>query len=815
MSSVEDESPSSQDTVRKVRKRFKPLKSCAFCRKRKLKCDKKKPRCSSCIRRCLPECLYTENAFTLEMVQSGKVTSMQLLERIRDLEKRLADKQTKDVLQFATQQESLNHQRARMESSGMITVTRQASLPTSQPIRYNYENWRGTNPYLKYNYLQVKQYGRLIYYGPTALRTQVAINDGGFLEKYQQLWSKVKEERQRYKSKHNVSLLRELQTVKYKKRRENENLLEDICADLPSYDSIREVVLKFFEDDETNELNQILDKNKVMKDFQTEFQKGTYQNESGEFLVNELVPDQRLNLYKIGIILMILCLNYYFEDVPVSIENYFVFINGATSGKSMYMERAQFLILQCHHRSIYASRGDHTHLLNILNSLAGLSYTLGLQGDIENLYKEQEHLVGNTKSLQKLWIWILFFDYEISFQTGRPLTIVYDMQNLDYIAPSHNIFDSYYRRMVAFLKIGRPMLILLYDNTFDPPLQDFCDHIYQYIEAEFHSIGNCSDLTLVQNYLINDLRILSMALGSLMSFYILRITIKKDTSPDLIDDTVHVMSISFSLTISLLVRCYNLDRIKNTNFFEPECPHLPPYMALSISVSNNLFARAATVLTLFLYFKFSEFDSGFLFATEGENTYISPGITRDRTRRISLVTSFRRYSEALGRYLYQDNALLMNAISNAYIFIIQISLERIYQVIIQKVIEFRKASAQPTIERQLPFESREYKQTFNRKEEQEIKSLPFASAQYNREPINNKNSISDILNNHSFPEDSHNNGHSSISYNNNEPLPDDSNIYHPIVYHSSLPNNHQSQHFQSIQKLNNFSDLQQSSPEDP
>ena len=41
-------------------KRRKVIKSCAFCRKRKLKCSQARPMCQQCVIRKLPQCVYTE-----------------------------------------------------------------------------------------------------------------------------------------------------------------------------------------------------------------------------------------------------------------------------------------------------------------------------------------------------------------------------------------------------------------------------------------------------------------------------------------------------------------------------------------------------------------------------------------------------------------------------------------------------------------------------------------------------------------------------------------------------------------------------------
>ena len=157
----------SEDSGKKTQKRRKPIRSCAFCRKRKLRCDRQKPICSTCKTKGRSDCIYTEEF--AHRVESGELfgstPNVELLKRIEDLEKRVGDKQK----------------------------GKQYTTMNTKPLR---------NPYARFYYLECKNSGRRIMYGPTSLRTYLSNDDNRFVNTYNQLWSKVKIERNRWKAKH-------------------------------------------------------------------------------------------------------------------------------------------------------------------------------------------------------------------------------------------------------------------------------------------------------------------------------------------------------------------------------------------------------------------------------------------------------------------------------------------------------------------------------------------------------------------------------------------------------------------------------------
>lgn len=73
------------------KKRNKLIKSCGFCRRRKLRCDQQKPMCSTCISRNLVACQYAEefNKSVEKKAIYGTFSNMELLKKIDDLENKI------------------------------------------------------------------------------------------------------------------------------------------------------------------------------------------------------------------------------------------------------------------------------------------------------------------------------------------------------------------------------------------------------------------------------------------------------------------------------------------------------------------------------------------------------------------------------------------------------------------------------------------------------------------------------------------------------------------------------------------------------
>ena len=358
----------------KRRKRVKPTKSCNFCRKRKLKCDHARPMCSSCKCRGLRECIYSD--------QPPEIPKHRKLNQ-------------------CLRQPVVNQ------------TTESQTLPTS-----SFENTR--NPFRDHYYLESKPNGRYIVYGPTSMKTYVMRSNWGFLDKFQQLWSKVEVERDAWKRRHEKFGIREFDLL-------NSNIggprldLDGIVSSLPSWDAILEHIREFMFplNNSLYEMNTVVDKEKILRDFNSSFIR---EETTGKVYRLQLDGEDQ-NYYKIAVILMIITFVKFKNCIPDNIEAFFTFLTGLSGSKVHCIERVQFLLLRCFYVDMYLSEEDKTESTVLIDLTCSAAVSMGLHLNIRELYANKQDVVGSTAIIENLWSWILYFDTTLAVHNGRPLNI--------------------------------------------------------------------------------------------------------------------------------------------------------------------------------------------------------------------------------------------------------------------------------------------------------------------------------------------------------------------------------------------------------
>ena len=125
------------------------------------------------------------------------------------------------------------------------------------------------NPLKAYYYLQYKASGRRILYGTTSMMTNIFKHWCGLGHKFNQLWVKIKFERNKWKFSYNASNLTELNFFELPINTKFSTLLKRVCRDLPPYNKCIEIIHSFF-DSPYKDLclvNPTLDKYTVINDF--------------------------------------------------------------------------------------------------------------------------------------------------------------------------------------------------------------------------------------------------------------------------------------------------------------------------------------------------------------------------------------------------------------------------------------------------------------------------------------------------------------------------------------------------------------------
>ncbi|CCF59285.1 hypothetical protein KAFR_0G02520 [Kazachstania africana CBS 2517] len=656
------------DNIKVVKRRRKPPKSCSFCRKRKLKCDQKKPICSNCLSRKFDSCLYPDSFLNNDVSRPDNT--------IYERHTSIIDLSTK---------------------SGADTTDSSAEIK---------------NPFRNYYFLQCKSDGRRILYGPTSSRTFIMRNNWGFMEKFRQLWSKVKIERDKWKSRTHTKMagkFNDLETVEF----ENINPVSNINAViefLPNYDHCLQLMNEFFDslNSDLYEISGALDKQKVLNDLKI----SVITDEDNNII--KLIPTGKKNYYKIGVIIMILNLTHFKHDIPKAIQKFLVCLTGASSSKLFYMERVQFLLLRYYYNSLYTSAGDDTYLVTLVESLTAAALRAGLHLNIKTLYHHQESVVGNLVSLENLWTWILLFDFKAAVHVGCPLNIscseFYDFDEKEHLEnfeqayyPStdnvklspntHDIREyaidkSFYGKIRRFLNLARPMITEIHNKNCVPNMIDNCDKLIKFLETEFSPINNFTDEILMAELPICEFKHVLCVLDLMSTFYSLNFVILSARSIKLKNSATQSFLIGLQICRNLLkkhMRWINLDfqNISKMMFF------LPPYLTIITANMTEIMGKQLSIFHAFHYLHATLFENG-IFLSEDmlEIDWDLSTLHVPIDKPIPMGTEFKLYKNILDGGLQEQE--IKEVLSRSYPFMVVLSLERVYRAVVKNAFEYRK-----------------------------------------------------------------------------------------------------------------------------
>ncbi|CAI1592039.1 hypothetical protein SEUBUCD646_0L03190 [Saccharomyces eubayanus] len=352
-------------------KRRKVIKSCTFCRKRKLKCSQARPMCQQCVIRKLPQCIYTEefNYPVTNTVLFSQVPNVALVQKIQSLQNLLTENNND---------------------------TGDESMPNGSldnPLRFLRTSVLGEN-------------GSMYVFGPTSWKTLSLFEPNKFQTEFQSLWAVLKPP-----PEYNEPLLQE----------------SSIVSVLPTFSQLKICVDSFFSSS-LFDLLRIFNKDDVLPFLEKLFVRDAT-NVDLIVLLN-LTEDPR-DKYNLGIILQILCLKYYNQNVPSSIKDFIHGLTVASSSSSLnFIERLQFFLLSYINIMINCTSGvwDGTQGIGLVNELCQSCLSLGLD-DINRWHMDESQ--ETKESLRCIWFWTLFFDVSCSYDVGKPPFISDDSLNLN------------------------------------------------------------------------------------------------------------------------------------------------------------------------------------------------------------------------------------------------------------------------------------------------------------------------------------------------------------------------------------------------
>lgn len=756
-----------------IRRRKKPVKSCSFCRQRKLKCDQSKPVCSSCRARGLATCVYSsqfqdskintscnlvqdvenipskhlgndanqsfitkeessaniiplsnnniENSVssnegtTVEKIGSitDNHTTLALLRKINKLEQQVNSIVSNGNYDKGNSPNTFNNEDSVISRSNSClkisdqltkttlsctsamspkaTTTNPVSSTLSNSIFVN-DNLNEDNPLNSFCYMQKKESGRRIVFGATSSRTNLFKHRFGFGEKYIQLWHKVKVERNKWKKKHKRSRLRELTLVDTVYNKNYDSLLDQICDDLPSYEKCLQLIKSVFDPQFISLyfIACILDEKKVMKDFHNAFIPATeIVLPDGSRKVGKLVPGPKKNFYKIGVLLMLIICTSYYGSLPDSFELFFTNLCGQSSGKIYYIERLQFLLLRYQHQISYVPDADNAHVGTLTSLCVSTAIMMGLDRNIDELYKGQEEVVGSLESLNNIWYIVAFIDFQISFQTGKPLELAeidLDFEDLDSIPMTHPHLSN----LRKVTRLGRKIMKSLLAKKGIPKIRQLLLAVLNFFEKELPPLSYFIDETLILQINLYDVKIASTCMELVMCLNNLRFSILGELTSDY---GLHYGLISLSMLNAITKRCYSLDERCFPEFFEIDTDRVPPYLSLSIFLTSGLVARASSIITAITYFNLTIFQAHEFLLIDHESGKLwdlSQLYIDEQKNDVNICGALKAYHSISESWLRSPKLEVRKILARSAYFVIANAMQMTFKKVLDNALEYRK-----------------------------------------------------------------------------------------------------------------------------
>lgn len=667
------------------KRRRKAVKSCLFCRKRKLKCDHGRPMCRQCRDRKLPNCLYTDD-FNYQLTTDelfSNSPNIELMQKVKELEGKL------------TSAEGEGDGSANATSYGTISGFNEP-VPLRRKGSNNAKNPLWGNRIL-YNYK-----GQNILYGPTSWRTMVASQGTRFQMEYTKLWDLIKPERDLWVVQNPFSQLNVDISQVILGTNENDTLLNAVCKYLPSYNEMQEGITKFF-DGYIHDFLQILDSDKVMRDFK-----------------ECIIPDNKLvgfdrpiaqlkdpggngNYYKAAVIILIVYTARTSGSVPPIVDKFFLSLSAInTASKLNFVERAQFLLLLYFCKVYCPNECTETpQAANLVSELCECVLTLGLS-NAEWWYKDKQEIVGPIHTLKNMWYWCLFADISISFEMGRPLFIADDYfdyattfsplkkpttgfditpEYLSSIGSQTSLQDVLSggtlqgRRLsllLKFLKISRHCILEINSINTSGDIDRVADELEEFVSREFLPIKFYSSKLMLEQVDMFDIILLAPTLGMLLNFHNVSRSSLKNNTPYNKNKIMKFGLLGLSVCVNTIL-CT----------FERRSPGPKNDLLLALLLVNPLLMRILTEMYAFFFYRLTLFERGIVTAESSSDLSLDDLNVPSNTY-YSFDETTSTFSGILDQLFDPSRSELQKAISKSYQLTTSLALERVSRVVFNK-----------------------------------------------------------------------------------------------------------------------------------
>ncbi|GMM56160.1 hypothetical protein DAKH74_027760 [Maudiozyma humilis] len=643
------------DDTMHVRKRRRVPKSCSACRRKKLRCDRVRPMCSSCTIRQIGSCEYEEDEVSAATSREGSVGAS-------------------TVHSGATANVSPVQQ----------NVSADSAAPPTPPAT------SGDNPCLQFMYVHRDPHtGKTMSQGPTSLKTFVSNIHPAFTEKFDRMWKMTEPERLQWQEDHKEWLTQIEPLRNAGPLTETEVSVQEICTKLPPYNKLHSAVNTFFTASPLYDINTILSSTGTLTEFYMIFNPDVSDAwMMQDRFVKKLTGPINKYHYKLGILLMINRIVMCRDVIDPMIETYLRRLEETVVPGGSYINQIQFLLLRWFHRKVYFTKLDDTKLLHLVGRMVDTALDLGLHMDIEKVYSDYK---GNMQLLKNMWLWVQFADLSISFQFGRALRI----SSAVYRNFAYNNVDQtpFIKKLDRFMAVARSAYDAIYLRASSPDLKTGSQQLRQFISVEFSNLGDYYGSAQDKGSALSETRILMLGLGMLISLYALRFKVLGEKSIEVKNNVAQTTMVSLHLVSCLLKHCYAEDSKNDTLHPEDELAPVPPHLNMAISLSEGVFQRAQMNLMAVIYLKIT------LFHKEAFRPYdLQPvewnlnTIEVQKDNVISMKAFYDMYMEIFSQWRDPESRGMFGIFRRSYAFLLMLLVERKGRRLMEKVIELREAS---------------------------------------------------------------------------------------------------------------------------
>ncbi|OBA24617.1 hypothetical protein HANVADRAFT_50777, partial [Hanseniaspora valbyensis NRRL Y-1626] len=401
-------------TESRKRKRIRKIK---FCYRRHIKCDKVKPICTACQEKGSTDCSYycDEEIANVQPLKKNKKPR-----QIPSVKGQISSSsESTEAKQSLVVDDNLNAKNNATENEKQIDVIFGKSIKSDVSILEKVKLEFRPNPLLQTPTIAVKD-ERMLFFGPTCFRSSMSKidKDGGTLRRVFQVWNPFKKEKHKFRKDLNFSLAQETKFLDYNSS-EN-HLLKNIVEAIPRTRGDLKYYVSLYFESPIYDMLRILD-----RDIVSSYIDEVFEVEEGSDKIINITFTNKRNYYKAGIILYILGITLYGTLLPDCIVGFFVFLQGQSTGKMMFFERVQFLVLKSLFSFINGHNGgDFSHIVNLVGIMANTMVAFQLNNlNVQNIYKNEPSLAhvkdilgGNFKILSKMLYVGMFVDVICSCQ---------------------------------------------------------------------------------------------------------------------------------------------------------------------------------------------------------------------------------------------------------------------------------------------------------------------------------------------------------------------------------------------------------------